>query len=75
VSGPAAGAASPCVNLCLIHPAEGLCVGCLRTADEIARWPRLAPAARAAILAGLPSRAARLGRRRGGRAGRAAPPD
>ncbi len=29
---------SPCVNVCQMDPASGLCRGCLRTLDEIAGW-------------------------------------
>ena len=29
---------SPCVKVCLVHPATGLCVGCHRTVEEIAAW-------------------------------------
>lgn len=29
---------SPCVNICAIDPARGVCVGCFRTLDEIASW-------------------------------------
>jgi len=61
---------SPCVKICTIHPAERLCIGCLRTIDEIAGWSRMAPEARKAVLAELSSRAPRLTRRRGGRAAR-----
>ncbi len=61
---------SPCVKLCAVHPEERLCVGCLRTIEEIAAWSRLTHEARAAIIADLPARAPRLARRRGGRMGR-----
>ena len=61
---------SPCVKICVMHPEEGLCTGCLRTRDEIAAWARLTPEARRAIMAELPSRAPRLKKRRGGRAAR-----
>ncbi|PRY95426.1 hypothetical protein BCF33_1046 [Hasllibacter halocynthiae] len=61
---------SPCVKVCLIHPAEGLCTGCLRTRDEIAAWSRMTPEARRAVMDELPGRAPRLRRRRGGRAAR-----
>ncbi len=61
---------SPCVKLCTIHPAERLCVGCLRSIDEISAWSRMTPAERTAIMAELPSRAPRLQKRRGGRMGR-----
>ncbi|MGK6305632.1 DUF1289 domain-containing protein [Variovorax sp. DT-64] len=29
---------SPCISVCRIDPASGLCEGCLRTIDEIAAW-------------------------------------
>ena len=29
---------SPCNELCLIDEDTGLCLGCLRTSDEIASW-------------------------------------
>ena len=61
---------SPCVKICVVHPTEGLCVGCLRTVAEIAAWSRLTPAERAAVMAELPARAPRLTKRRGGRAAR-----
>jgi predicted Fe-S protein YdhL (DUF1289 family) len=32
-----AGPASPCIKICTLD-AEGYCVGCLRTGDEIGRW-------------------------------------
>jgi uncharacterized protein len=47
--------ASPCVGLCVIGE-DGLCDGCRRTLDEIARWSTAAPAERRAVLADLPSR-------------------
>jgi predicted Fe-S protein YdhL (DUF1289 family) len=28
---------SPCINVCSLD-AQGFCVGCLRSADEIGRW-------------------------------------
>lgn len=31
-------AASPCVKICVIDETTGLCEGCCRTLDEIARW-------------------------------------
>lgn len=52
--------ASPCVNICVIHPAARLCVGCNRTGDEIAAWSRYTDAERAAIMAALPGRATLL---------------
>jgi predicted Fe-S protein YdhL (DUF1289 family) len=32
---------SPCINVCRMSPATGLCEGCLRTIDEIAAWSTL----------------------------------
>ena len=29
---------SPCINVCNMSPATGLCEGCLRTIDEIVAW-------------------------------------
>jgi uncharacterized protein len=29
---------SPCISVCRMNPASGLCEGCLRTLDEIAAW-------------------------------------
>jgi uncharacterized protein len=62
--------ASPCVKLCVVHPEERICVGCLRTIDEITQWSRLSHAKRAEVMAELPERAPRLQRRRGGRMAR-----
>jgi uncharacterized protein len=61
---------SPCVKICVIHPEERLCVGCLRSLDEIAAWSKMTPEARRAIMSELASRAPRLRKRRGGRAAR-----
>ncbi|MGC1818430.1 MAG: DUF1289 domain-containing protein [Casimicrobiaceae bacterium] len=38
--------ASPCISVCRIDDANGLCVGCLRTLDEIAAWGALCDDAR-----------------------------
>lgn len=62
--------ASPCKKVCVIHPAEDLCIGCLRSRAEIADWSAMTPRARAKIMADLPARAPRLTRRRGGRRAR-----
>ena len=44
-----AAAASPCVDICRLD-AQGLCVGCRRTIDEITEWPRASEARRREIL-------------------------
>ena len=60
---------SPCVKICVMHPAEGICVGCMRTLAEIGSWSAMTSDERRAIMMDLPSRAPRLRKRRGGRAG------
>jgi len=35
-AGGSVAVASPCINVCTMQ--DGLCVGCYRTIDEIARW-------------------------------------
>lgn len=62
--------ASPCVKLCVVHPEARLCVGCLRSIDEITAWSRMSHEERAAVMTELPTRAPRLAKRRGGRMGR-----
>ena len=47
--------ASPCVDICRLD-AEGLCVGCRRTIDEIVEWPRASEARRREILRELEGR-------------------
>jgi len=49
---------SPCIKICRIDPASGLCTGCLRSLEEIAGWGRLTEAARRAVMAELPARKA-----------------
>lgn len=63
---------SPCVKLCTVHPVERICIGCLRSIEEITAWSRMTPDTRRQIMAELPARAPRLQKRRGGRAGRLA---
>ena len=62
------GIATPCVKVCVIEPQSRLCIGCLRTLDEIAAWGRMGDDDRRKVMAALPSRAGLLARRRGGRA-------
>lgn len=62
---------SPCIKLCVMHPGEGICMGCYRTLSEIGGWSQMSPEARRAVMAELPARAPRVaGARRGGREGR-----
>jgi len=46
---------SPCVNVCSLD-ANGFCVGCLRTGDEIARWMAMSAAEQWQLLAQLAER-------------------
>ena len=48
--------ASPCINVCRIDEATALCVGCLRTLDEIATWSVLSDDQRRDVWARLASR-------------------
>lgn len=46
---PASELPSPCVGVCRIDPDTGLCQGCWRQLDEIARWRDLGRTARLAV--------------------------
>jgi len=50
---------SPCIKVCVIDKAGGLCSGCGRTLDEIARWGGMSESERARIMAALPERMAK----------------
>jgi hypothetical protein len=47
---------SPCIKVCVIDPASGLCIGCGRTLDEIARWGSMSETQRQDIMRGLSAR-------------------
>lgn len=46
---------SPCIRICQIDD-EGICIGCLRSLDEIAAWPQMDREARSRLLAELERR-------------------
>lgn len=48
--------ASPCTDVCKLDSGTGLCQGCWRTRDEIARWSRMDDDERRSVLAALPRR-------------------
>jgi predicted Fe-S protein YdhL (DUF1289 family) len=48
--------ASPCIDVCRMNEASGLCEGCLRTLDEIAAWGSLDDEAKREVLARLRER-------------------
>jgi len=59
---------TPCVQICVIDPLSGLCIGCGRTGEEIAAWPTLDETQRRSIMARLDARlvASRSRKARGG---------
>ena len=65
----AAPVSTPCINVCVIDPLSGLCIGCGRTADEIAAWMTMSEADRIAVMGALGKRLieARSRSARGGR--------
>ena len=53
---------SPCVNVCRMDSEIGLCAGCLRTLDEIARWSIMQDGERARVVAVTAERRIRFSR-------------
>ena len=49
---------SPCINVCQMEPATGLCRGCLRTIDEIVAWGSAGDDAKRAVWAEIRRREA-----------------
>jgi len=58
--GPPKPIASPCVMVCTVDGASGLCFGCYRSLQEIANWSRLTDQERATIMAQLDARQDRI---------------
>ena len=54
--GTAAPVSSPCTRVCRIDGGSGVCAGCARTLDEIARWSAMSEAERRQVCARLPAR-------------------
>jgi predicted Fe-S protein YdhL (DUF1289 family) len=48
---------SPCIHLCRLDERD-VCIGCLRTRSEIARWSQMTEWERFSITAALPTRGA-----------------
>lgn len=63
----AGGVPSPCISVCQMDQATGLCAGCGRTLDEIAAWSVYSDDEKRTVLAAL---ASRRGRRAAGGDGR-----
>jgi uncharacterized protein len=59
---------TPCIQVCVIDPLSGLCIGCGRTVEEIAAWRSLNEPQRRKIMAQLGGRlaASRSRKARGG---------
>jgi hypothetical protein len=51
---------TPCIKVCVIDGESSLCLGCLRTLEEVAAWSSYSDDERAAIMADLPGRTARI---------------
>ncbi|MBV9570447.1 MAG: DUF1289 domain-containing protein [Alphaproteobacteria bacterium] len=51
---------SPCIKVCTLEAESGLCIGCGRSLDEIARWSSMPDVERQAIVRGLPDRLAAM---------------
>jgi predicted Fe-S protein YdhL (DUF1289 family) len=47
---------TPCRKICVMDTASGLCTGCGRTLEEIARWAIYPPEVRHRVMAELPER-------------------
>jgi predicted Fe-S protein YdhL (DUF1289 family) len=52
--------ATPCIKVCIVDGESGLCMGCLRSLPEVARWGAMTNAERSQIMAGLSGRRARV---------------
>jgi len=49
---------SPCVHICLMDYAQGLCIGCHRTLEEITYWATYTAARKKEVLAAVAKRRA-----------------
>ena len=57
---------TPCIKVCVMDGVSGLCTGCHRTLDEIARWGSMNEDERLAVMRALPQRAADAAPKRDG---------
>lgn len=51
---------SPCVSVCIMGPATGLCEGCWRTLDEIAAWAVMSDSDKRTVWLTIEQRAAAI---------------
>jgi predicted Fe-S protein YdhL (DUF1289 family) len=47
---------SPCVDICTLDHANNICIGCLRSIDEIVAWASYTDEQRRQIMTDLPGR-------------------
>jgi predicted Fe-S protein YdhL (DUF1289 family) len=57
---PIAAVPSPCIDICKINGESGLCIGCLRTRDEIRGWKNMTDDLRLLLIEELSHRKANL---------------
>ena len=50
---------TPCIKVCVMDAASGLCSGCGRTLEEIARWGQMTESERLSVMNVLSERLAR----------------
>ena len=51
---------SPCIKVCQMDPVRGVCLGCCRSLDEIARWGGMSEEEQFQIIEKLPERRRKL---------------
>ena len=61
---------TPCIKVCMVDGASGLCLGCFRTLQEIAAWSRFSDEERAGLMTELPTRVCRIAPEKLGLVGR-----
>lgn len=50
------GPPSPCIKVCVLDARSGWCVGCGRSSEEIANWPKMNAPEKRDLLIRLPAR-------------------
>ncbi|MBL8645579.1 MAG: DUF1289 domain-containing protein [Rhodospirillaceae bacterium] len=58
--------ASPCISVCSVDPVTKMCIGCLRTLQEIGAWRSMTPDEKRACVAATEERALSIPRRSAG---------
>ena len=53
---PQSSVPSPCIGVCKMDSASGLCKGCFRTIDELSAWSRASDASKLAVWAHIEQR-------------------